>query len=291
MYKNDNNLKLGKDVFIGNNCVFDKIYKESQCGMFTFGDYCSIHENCRFYFSDADFSMGDYGTIHNNTFLTGYKHCKMGHNVWIGQNSIINATDQLTIGNNCGIGAYSKIWTHAAWGDLILGCRVGVGLPDFESKSGAVTIGDDFWGIGQITISPGIKIGNKVIALTHSLLTKDVPDNTIVGGTPAKPIAIDGDFKSYKDLTENEKFDMMKKFANQFSKLKKIRLNIDDKSKIIKLGNNEIVIRCGAGQLIDNDPSITYFDLIKRTYTKKYGVLEHEFMKFMITYKAKFIPE
>ena len=31
------------------------------------------------------------------------------------QNSIINATDELIVGNNCGIGAFSKIWTHAAW--------------------------------------------------------------------------------------------------------------------------------------------------------------------------------
>lgn len=291
MYKNNKNLKLGRDVFIGNNCVFDKIRKESQQGTFTFGDYCSIHENCRFYFSDADFSMGDYGTIHNNTLLTGYKRCKIGHNAWIGQNSIINATDQLTIGNNCGIGAYSKIWTHAAWGDLTLGCRIAVGLPDFESKSGAVTIGDDFWGVGQITISPGIKIGNKVIALTHSLVTKDVPDNTIVGGIPAKPIAIDGDFKAYKDLSENEKFDMMKKFANQFSSLKKIKLEIDDQLKLIKLGDNEIVIKCGEGQFLESDPSVTYFDLIKRTYSKKHNPLEREFMNFLISYKTKFIPE
>ena len=38
--------------------------------------------------------------------------------------------------------------------------------PDYESISGAVKIGDDFWGVGQITISPGVTIGNKVIALT-----------------------------------------------------------------------------------------------------------------------------
>ena len=111
----------------------------------------------------------------------------------MGQNSIINSTDELTIGNNCGIGAYSKIWTHAAWGDVVEGCRLLVGMPDIDCKSGAVAIGDDFWGVGQITISPGVKIGNKVVALTNSLITKDIPDNTVVAGIPAKPIQIDGD--------------------------------------------------------------------------------------------------
>ena len=66
---------LGKDNFIGNNVTFDKIQKENKQGMFKFGDYCSIHDNCRFFMSNAEFYVGDYGTIHNNTFVTGYKTC------------------------------------------------------------------------------------------------------------------------------------------------------------------------------------------------------------------------
>ncbi len=286
----NSNLKVGKDVKINPSCIFDKITQESTIGKFSFGDNCVIHENCRFYFSNADFSMGDYGTIHNNTFLTGYKNCKFGHNCWIGQNSIINATDNLSIGNNCGIGAYSKIWTHAAWGELLLGCKIAVGIPDFESKSGKVTIGDDFWGIGQITISPGVKIGNKVIALTNSLITKDIPDNTIVGGIPAKPIPIDDDFRAYKELSELEKYKMIKEFAELFSKIHKIKILYDDSLRIIKLGNEEIEIHCNSNINRDNKFT-TYFDVIKRTYTKKHNVLEKEFMKFILSYKARFTPE
>lgn len=288
-YLNSQHLKLGKDVFIGKNCIFDKIQKESKQGQFSFGDYCSIHDDCRFFFSDAELSMGDYGTIHNHTFVTGYKSCEIGHNFWAGQYSIINATDTLKIGNNCGIGAFSKIWTHAAFGELLLGTKIAVGLRDFDSKSGAVTIGDDFWGIGQITISPGVKIGNKVIALTNSLITKDIPDNTVVGGIPAKPIAIDGDFRAYVDLNENEKYNLMKKFAQDFSKIKQVGIQYDDGLKKIILGKNEIVIRCKSEN--DDAPNITYFDFIRRTYTKKHNTLEREFMKFILDYKARFIPE
>lgn len=286
----DLNLKLGKSVKIDPSCIFDKISKVSSKGKFSFGDNCVIHENCRFYFSDADFSMGDYGTIHNNTFLTGYKNCKFGHNCWIGQNSIINATDNLTVGNNCGIGAYSKIWTHAAWGELLLGSKIAIGLPDFDSKSGAVTIGDDFWGIGQVTISPGVKIGNKVVALTNSLVTKDIPDNTIVGGIPAKPIKIDGDFKAYKKLTKLEKYKMIKEFADLFAKTYKVKFSFDDSLKIIKLGNEEIEIHCDSNVKKTNK-STTYFDVIRRTYTKKHNKLERKFMQFILSYKARFTPE
>ena len=50
-------LNLGKDVFIGKNCIFDKIQKESKQGQFSFGDYCFIHDDCRFFISDAEFSF------------------------------------------------------------------------------------------------------------------------------------------------------------------------------------------------------------------------------------------
>jgi acetyltransferase-like isoleucine patch superfamily enzyme len=235
--------------------------------------------------------MGDYGTIHNNTFLTGYKTCEFGHNCWIGQNSIINSTDELKVGNNCGIGAYSKIWTHAAWGELLLGSRIAVGIPDFECKSGAVTIGDDFWGIGQITISPGVKIGNKVIALTNSLITKDIPDNTIVGGIPAKPIPVNGDFQAYKDLTETEKYKMMKEFAKLFSEIHKIKFSFDDNLRTIELGKQEIKIHCNSNYKRENNESMTFYDVIRRTYTKKHNLLEKKFMKFILSYKARFTPE
>ena len=291
MNKINPSLKLGIDVSISSNCIFDKINPHSNRGQFNFGDYCSVHEGCRFYFSDADFIMGDYGTIHNNTFLTGYKTCEFGHNCWIGQNSIINSTDELKVGNNCGIGAYSKIWTHAAWGELLLGSRIAVGIPDFECKSGAVTIGDDFWGIGQITISPGVKIGNKVIALTNSLITKDIPDNTIVGGIPAKPIPVNGDFQAYKDLTETEKYKMMKEFAKLFSEIHKIKFLFDDNLRTIELGEQEIKIHCNSNYKRENNESLTFYDVIRRTYTKKHNLLEKKFMKFILSYKARFTPE
>lgn len=284
--KNNKNIVLGKDVSIGDNCVFEGL--KNKIGTFQFGDYTKIYEKCRFYCSN-NFQIGDYGIIQNNTLFQGYKPCTIGHNAWIGQNSIINATDSLTIGNNLCIGTDSKIWTHAFHGELLLGSKIAIGIPDYESKSGAITIGDDFWGVGQITISPGVKIGNKVIALTNSLITKNIPDNTIVAGIPAKPIKIDGDFKAYKNLSINEKFDLMTNFSKQFTEFKQIKIKVDKQNKIIKIGENEIIIDCGGSTRTNKQ--ISYFDFIKRTYTKKHNHLEREFMAFVIGYRARFVPE
>jgi maltose O-acetyltransferase len=49
-----------------------------------------------------------------------------------------------------------------------------------------VHIGDDVWIGGNVTIVPGVTIGNNVIIAAGAVVTKDVPDNVLVGGVPAK---------------------------------------------------------------------------------------------------------
>ncbi len=49
-----------------------------------------------------------------------------------------------------------------------------------------VTIGDDVWIGGNVTILPGVTIGNNVVIAAGAVVTKDVPDNCLVGGVPAK---------------------------------------------------------------------------------------------------------
>lgn len=51
-----------------------------------------------------------------------------------------------------------------------------------------VVIGDDVWIGGNETILPGVTIGNNVVVAAGAVVTKDVPDNCVVGGMPAKII-------------------------------------------------------------------------------------------------------
>lgn len=54
-------------------------------------------------------------------------------------------------------------------------------------------------------IMPNVRIGNCVVIAAGSIVTKDIPDNTVVGGVPAKGIG------SFEDLVEKRK--SMKVFA------------------------------------------------------------------------------
>jgi len=49
-----------------------------------------------------------------------------------------------------------------------------------------VVIGDDVWIGANAVILPGVTIGNHVVVAAGAVVTKDVPDNCIVAGVPAK---------------------------------------------------------------------------------------------------------
>lgn len=53
---------------------------------------------------------------------------------------------------------------------------------------GPIQIGDNSYiGAGAV-IMPGVKIGRNCIVLANSLVTSDIPNGTVAGGTPAVPL-------------------------------------------------------------------------------------------------------
>lgn len=55
-------------------------------------------------------------------------------------------------------------------------------------NKGDIVIGNDVWIGFEAVIMSGVTIGDGAIIGTRSVVTKDVPPYTIVGGVPAKPI-------------------------------------------------------------------------------------------------------
>lgn len=51
-----------------------------------------------------------------------------------------------------------------------------------------VIIGDNVWIGGGAIINPGIRIGDNVVIGSGAVVTKNVPDNVVVGGNPATVI-------------------------------------------------------------------------------------------------------
>ena len=51
-----------------------------------------------------------------------------------------------------------------------------------------VTIGDNCWFDGNVTVLPGVKIGNGCVIGACSVVTHDIPDNYLAYGNPCKAI-------------------------------------------------------------------------------------------------------
>ena len=64
---------------------------------------------------------------------------------------------------------------------------------DYESQYAYLkrmlgSVSEKVWIGGNVTILPGVTIGNNVVVAAGAVVTKDTPDNTLVVGVPAKKI-------------------------------------------------------------------------------------------------------
>lgn len=107
-----------------------------------------------------------------------------GDNSYIGLYSLIGADDGFTIeiGNGCAIAHNVRIYSSTYYSDQDFSDE------NLKLRKGNVIIGHYVWIGANVLINPGIKIGNNSIIGANSVVTKDVPENAIVGGVPAKLI-------------------------------------------------------------------------------------------------------
>ena len=256
---NTDELIIGKNSIVHPSAIIRGIHGNSK--KIVIGDHCYIGENVQIICDD--FSIGDYSKIQHNTNVHGYLPCHIGHNAWIGQYTIIDAIGGTTIGNNCGIGAHSQIWSHIKFGDTLEGCR-------FLSEK-PMNIGNDVWFVGHCIVSP-ITAQDKSMAMVGSVITKDMDYNQIYAGSPAKSIS-DKIGYQFKNVTIDDKLKKMKQYLLE-SKIDASRIRIVSNETEIDLDNCDF----------------TFFNVDSRTYTKRSNENEEKFMKFLLPDKAKFTP-
>lgn len=246
-------IKIGKNVTISDSAVIRGTNGKAK--KIEIGDNTYIGDNVQIIVDE--FTIGDYCKVHHHSNFHGYKPLTIGHNAWIGQGTIIDSLGGTTIGNNCGIGAYSQLWSHIRYGDPLLGCN-------YESTN-PLTIGNDVWFVGHCIVSP-ITACDKSMALVGSVVTKDMKENHIYGGSPARDLT-DKIPPQFSNITLREKYNLM----NQFKLSKSIKI-IENWEDAVDLNN------------------ISYFNIIDRRYNKRSTDEEIFFMKQLISKLIKFVP-
>ncbi len=127
---------------------------------------------------------------------------KCGSNINIGKGARFGNGKYLEIGNNSGIGMYSKVPNNIIIGeDVMMGPNVTIYGSNHEfsrtdipmrkqgyRKYPPVVIEDDVWIGGNVIIMPGLTVKKGTIIGAGSVLTKNFPEYSIVAGNPAKLI-------------------------------------------------------------------------------------------------------
>jgi acetyltransferase-like isoleucine patch superfamily enzyme len=251
-------LSVGIGTIISSSAVIRGVNGKAK--KITIGDNCYIGDNVQIICDD--FSIGDYSKIHHDVNIHGYKPCHIGHNAWIGQYTIIDSIGGTTIGDNCGIGAHSQLWSHIKYGDTLEGCR-------FLSEKNLV-IGNDVWLVGHCIVSP-ITAADKSMALVGAVITTDMDYNSIYAGSPAKNISPKIGMQ-FNERTLFEKEEALKNYLITWN------TNASD----IKIVTTK--------DLVDFSDSNSYFVIADRKYKKVRSDNEIAFMRFLLPEKAKFVP-
>ncbi len=127
------------------------------------------------------------GSVGERVWISKTFSCDCGKNIFIGDdftgnfNLTILDIREVYIGNHVMIGPNTLITTVGH--PLSPKARRG-----YMAKAAPVRIGNDVWIGGNVTILPGVTIGNNVVVAAGAVVTKDVPDNSLVGGVPARLI-------------------------------------------------------------------------------------------------------
>ena len=157
----------GGSLIVGHELLIEQASRLFINSSWKFGNRVKIATHCAIFSRESE----HYGQLY------------IGDGTHIGDNAIIDVSDNVTIGNEVAIGPNCTVYTHdhnytntavAAWKGGII--------------KNPVIIKDGAWIGSGVTLLPGVTIGERAVIAAGSMVTKSVPPNTIWGGVPAKQI-------------------------------------------------------------------------------------------------------
>jgi len=113
-------------------------------------------------------------------YTTGGPDIRVGRNVFINQNCTFYDLGGIDIADDVMIGPNVSLITS------------GHPIEPSQRRAGVtaapIAIGRNVWIAAGVTVIGGVSVGENSVVAAGSVVTKDVPANTLVGGNPAKVI-------------------------------------------------------------------------------------------------------
>jgi acetyltransferase-like isoleucine patch superfamily enzyme len=125
-------------------------------------------------------TVGNRVKIFRGTFISGGEmKTEIGEDSFVGRGVFIENSEDVIIGKHVAIAPGVHIFTHDSVLHWLSNYQV-------EKKNGRVSIGDNCYvGTGAFVLK-GVSIGRNSVVGANSVVTKDVPESSVVIGSPAK---------------------------------------------------------------------------------------------------------
>ncbi len=213
--------KIGKFTVIYPNTVFGLGFKKMTIGKNVEIKYNSV-------FDCKHLEIGSDSIIENNANMRGNR-LKIGKNVYIAPNCLIECNDSVTIDDGCDIGPNVTISTSDSSKANVTGYGKIKEEPVYIEKN--VYIGSN------AVILPGISIGEKSVIGAGAVVTKNVPAKSVMAGVPAKKIK-NADIKFNQKELEQNAIEALQEFTEE-KKIKFTPFETSGKIVLLKELNRE----------------------------------------------------
>lgn len=130
-----------------------------------------------------------FGSVGYNPYVEPTIQFDYGYNIHVGNNFYANFNNifldvcPIRIGDNCMFGPNVQLYTAT---HPLNPAKRNSGL----EAAKPITIGNNVWIGGGAIVVPGVTLGDNVVVAAGAVVTKSFPENSVIGGNPAKVIKL-----------------------------------------------------------------------------------------------------
>ena len=272
-------LNISSKAEIGKRVRF--IIKEG--AVVNISDYVTLGDDVKVIATSGEVNLGPWTTIHSSCLLICENKIDIGAHCWFGQNTVIDGSGGIQVGNGVRVGMYSQLWSHVAAGERIEGCTL------FGRER--VIIENDVWLVGTCTVGSGVKIGRKTICLAHSNIVSSIPSEVVAAGAPAK---VKPGLGFYRDVDIDEKWEMLVGWTKDYiDNNDEIKLSVTSSCMEIYYASEKLYVYKNHSDYIQKiiNKQESKISLEVKCYSDINTRIVAEYVKYLSNNKARFYSE